>query len=1826
MSERVPAQNKNSATPSQATQSSSPLFEQRPFTDERYESFGSNSNISKELEGIQPKTIRRSLNWQNITVEATTNSDRMSLPGGIQRQQAQPAPAIGHQVSADSEEKSALEVSNSTISTDAEAQQPKIARARLDWRNISIEAPSRSGGEASPQPIQRQQEQQTESKEEKTSQELASTNNSTISTEEQAQQPKIARARFDWRNISVEAPTRSGGDASPQPIQRQQETESKVEKSALELSNSTISTDAEAQKPKIARAGFNWRNIAIEAPSRSAASSTYPGGIQRQETSDDKEGEESSQSLQMQSEGAIQAKCSECQREDEEKQKNQSLQTKLTVGAPGDKYEQEADSMAAKVMTMPDSAIQKPIQRQTEEETEAVQMQPLVNSITPLVQRSSGEEEEVQMKSGVQRASDGSLGASPSVENRLAGSKGGGSALPDNVRNFMEPRFGADFSSVRVHTDSNAVQMNKELGAQAFAHGSDIYFGAGKSPGKDELTAHELTHTIQQTGKVQPKWLNNKQQKQSQPEVQGEMLQAKEIPWMRQEAKQTESVAVEPVNNKLPSDSSAASSAGDAGGMGSDGQGEQPGSQQGAALNAEDPGQIIEQLKNTPPTEAAATYDQAQAASGQALQNQKQQLQSALPEIPAPTGLSPEEAVQDQNADAPQGETPQPDTEQASSGAENAGEELSEEETTEEQPESTEPEGFAPPETPPTSNGNIQDISNINTSAGERPQVDLNGEADPAQMEATEAESHQEVQDNKAQAAEDINQDFGENNIFPEPSDEILKAKHQFAEITPPSEKIGKLPIVPPEAVGGLNQGLTPFYQEKIAPEQEKYQVGKQKFEADSANEKENANKQVESLNEEAKHKQLEEQKKTRQEVTQAKSNWQSELDKVDKDYQDKAGKATKEQQQKIDDEKAKAEAEADQHLTKAEQDAEAEKKKGEEEARRKEEEAKRPKSFLEKVGDFFKDIWEGLKQIFTTIFNAIRDAIKAIFEAVKQVVMAVIDLARQVIVGIIQALGEILKGIVQLALAAFPELAKKFTEQIDNAVNKAVEAVNSVADWLKKAVADVLDFLAKTLDKLLGVLQDLFIGLLSVIGMIITGDIAGLIKGFSNLIEAGKAMPPQFETAGLEELLGGDVNLDKPLSPEELAQAQQAGIDIPGAAGEGNSQTGEAGELPHAPWTEENVGVDAVENNMELSPELAAELMQKTNGDGEVMLAESDDQSRSMDSIMAEAAEQQQVGGEQEVQQHLDDGLSPKQRADIKWQLMKEGIKQWFSQNWPALLAGLIAAGAVIIAAIVASGGAVLAALPMILNVLAIVFAAEAIAKITGHLRDYMTKGWAGDIQGGGKSLAKALAAGAIELALLLTFEVGKVAVKGGKAIAKGVKTVAKGAGKVATKAFRGIIKGVKYVIEKGKVLFKGIAGTGVGKQFNKLQDFGKALLERMRFRAFRIRVANRRFRLEGLINPWVLLASGEVKEVSFTSKKKTATEPEKRPEVGDIVSSDDKQGFVIGWNNKNPSKFVKDVKNMTEEDRKLLYEELAKLDKEAVKKRITGNNGAGTVKFADDATVDNVMEELIGEGTTSSFKPYYKVLEGENLIDQQQLKQAIEGMEFQGQSVDKVRHALKKKYEDALLGRMTDPGAEAMKAKYSDLPWQDKPAEAYNMARHREMLRLTENLNPSDKGNLAEVWYKKVYGSGSSTHVKITPAKMQELNPGTTDIISQDRLPDAIIGNTLREQKHIAGQLNDHDLTQFDDFMKLRGKNIPGKDGAALKINDVKYTFTNPKGVKANAEWMKQQLKTNDNLSFEIFNTKGDKKIITKADLGWLNNKSKLDEQTFSEWLGLS
>ena len=142
---------------------------------------------------------------------------------------------------------------------------------------------------------------------------------------------------------------------------------------------------------------------------------------------------------------------------------------------------------------------------------------------TSRLQRSAAEEEEVQTsrlqregeeEEEVQTARDDekfdpaeSFEAGPEIEQQIEKSQGSGAPLPDNVRDFMEPRFGADFSGVRLHTGSESTGLNRALSAQAFTRGSDIYLGEGhtnvESSAGQQLLAHELTHVIQQGGTSQ---------------------------------------------------------------------------------------------------------------------------------------------------------------------------------------------------------------------------------------------------------------------------------------------------------------------------------------------------------------------------------------------------------------------------------------------------------------------------------------------------------------------------------------------------------------------------------------------------------------------------------------------------------------------------------------------------------------------------------------------------------------------------------------------------------------------------------------------------------------------------------------------------------------------------------------------------------------------------------------------------------------------------------------------------------------------------------------------------------------------------------------------------------------------------------------------------------------------------------------------------------------------------------------------------------------------------------------------------------------------------
>ena len=179
-----------------------------------------------------------------------------------------------------------------------------------------------------------------------------------------------------------------------------------------------------------------------------------------------------------------------------------SVQAKLNIGRSDDRYEQEADSVANTVMSMSRPKVHtKPAcpstKNSSSREEELVETKPLPVMVTPLVPR--------QAEKGILQTEDAfgqDFEVEADLESRIQALHGG-QPLPESVRAYFESRFGYDFSRVRVHTDSKAAQISRELDAEAFTYGGAIYFGAGRPPidtsSGRKLLAHELTHVIQQS-------------------------------------------------------------------------------------------------------------------------------------------------------------------------------------------------------------------------------------------------------------------------------------------------------------------------------------------------------------------------------------------------------------------------------------------------------------------------------------------------------------------------------------------------------------------------------------------------------------------------------------------------------------------------------------------------------------------------------------------------------------------------------------------------------------------------------------------------------------------------------------------------------------------------------------------------------------------------------------------------------------------------------------------------------------------------------------------------------------------------------------------------------------------------------------------------------------------------------------------------------------------------------------------------------------------------------------------------------------------------------
>jgi hypothetical protein len=196
------------------------------------------------------------------------------------------------------------------------------------------------------------------------------------------------------------------------------------------------------------------------------------------------------------------------------------VQAKGFVSSPDDAAEVEAERVAAHVVAMPEP-VAAPGARATAAVHRATRASGAVATPIPspppapppaVAQPPPAPAAPATVTTSAPAAGGGAAGGTADDGALIAAVRSaasGGFEMSRKTRAYMEPRFGADFSAVRIHTGPEARRLANRLGARAFTYGRHIFFNDGEyqpdTPAGLQLLAHELTHTIQQREAVQRK-------------------------------------------------------------------------------------------------------------------------------------------------------------------------------------------------------------------------------------------------------------------------------------------------------------------------------------------------------------------------------------------------------------------------------------------------------------------------------------------------------------------------------------------------------------------------------------------------------------------------------------------------------------------------------------------------------------------------------------------------------------------------------------------------------------------------------------------------------------------------------------------------------------------------------------------------------------------------------------------------------------------------------------------------------------------------------------------------------------------------------------------------------------------------------------------------------------------------------------------------------------------------------------------------------------------------------------------------------------------------
>ncbi|MEM9306838.1 MAG: DUF4157 domain-containing protein [Pseudomonadota bacterium] len=389
--------------------------------------------------------------------------------------------------------------------------------------------------------------------------------------------------------------------------------------------------------------------------------------------------------------------------------------------------------------------------------------------------------------------------------------------------------------------------------------------------------------------------------------------------------------------------------------------------------------------------------------------------------------------------------------------------------------------------------------NDVDTSAGARPDVPLEGQTDPQRVEDQDSTARDDARASRAEATRAVTEGPGPEQV------ELTEMREDFA------MEARERPVV--DAVEGPVEGAAGFRDKELDGEvvalfdahhndAMSASLEDASAEASSAVETRETERDAElaqaeeeraRLNAEADEDQRAEVSTQRQAVQDARQHAVDEQQAHVDEMESQADLDRQEAESTIDTEVSEAETQVETDFAQAETDAQTEVDNGErdaEEERAARERESENQSWWDRATDWVAEQFDKLTKFINDIFDAVRAAVKDIIDAVKDAAIALIDAAVSVITSAIEALGEALKAAVNALLAEhFPALAEALNNAIDAAVDQATAYVEAVGEVLKAGVSALLDALAAGIDAILGAFQAAINAVLAIARAALTGD-----------------------------------------------------------------------------------------------------------------------------------------------------------------------------------------------------------------------------------------------------------------------------------------------------------------------------------------------------------------------------------------------------------------------------------------------------------------------------------------------------------------------------------------------------------------------------------------------------------------------------------------------------------------------------------------------------------------------------------------------------------------